>query len=1092
MRKMPFRLLVALSIVFLVTSYKMQILAFNSSYDPSRSQYKVLYHKAGAGLMPQAFGANNYQRSELIRKLRIANGYQFAQALVYFSNSWPETVVDGFWNLDSQRDALISTSFDFDPFNDNQVHLFAQTATGILTHTQRVQTGSIPMAIVRGDFNHDGQDDAAVVNQNSDSIGVFLQNGGGTLSPMVAYPTGVSPDGVVAGDFNGDLLDDLAVSHAVTQQIYVYYQQPDGTMSAPVQFGISSGGYNELETGDINGDGYDDLVMLRGAGHTTAHVAIFYQQNRTFAAPVFRTAEDGGFLAHGLAVGDVTSDGRDDIVVTAGGNVPHAYINVFPQQSDGSLATSPIIYPAFHLPEAVEIGDVNHDGRNDVVLVHAAWLSLSLYLQNNSGTLNPYEQYLLPYTDYYRPDGLALGDVSNDGGLDVLIANHSDIEAENGLVVLTNTGTAPTSTITIPNPGLFISNTTSLQITGQAGSNATTVQVSTNGGRTWATATGTTTWSYNWNIPAGDGSYIILSRAIDGAGRVQSPPARSRVIADRTVPTGSLLINNGASLTNNPVVTLTLNVSDFNIIKTMRFENESGGFGSWVTYTPTYTWTLSGGDGTKTVSAQVRDIAGNVSTAFSDTIILDTTAPTGGCVVVDDNGYVNTVNVVLSLNSSDTNGVTAMQVRNSGDAWGSWIPYGTSLPWTLTSGDGSKTIECRFQDTLGNVSVTYDSSIILDTTPPSCNVSINNGAPYTTDRLVTLGLNSTDSNGVSSMRFSNDGTNWIPWEPYNTSRSWTLSSGDGTKTVWTQFRDVADNVSQCTDTITLDTQAPQGTIVLANGAAYTGVITITVTLNASDSGSGVDEMCLAASGISCTNWQPYATAATWVLDLVEGTPQEVCVEYKDNAGNVSTPACDSIILDISAPTGSVLINNDATYTSQTAITLTLTANDTLSGVDAMRFSLDGASWTGWQTFATTANYALGTTNGTQTVYVQFRDLVGNLSTSFTDTIIFDDVSPSGSVVINNGAAQTNNRDVVLTLTANDNTSGVCEMQVRNQGDNWGTWQPFISTLPWTLGSGSGVLTVEIRYRDCAGNDSSVFSDSIQYVGGVYLPLIISN
>lgn len=60
------------------------------------------------------------------------------------------------------------------------------------------------------------------------------------------------------------------------------------------------------------------------------------------------------------------------------------------------------------------------------------------------------------------------GDVSNDGGLDVLLASHSDIAAENGLVVLTNTGTAPTSTITTPSTSIFITNTNTLLFGGTA------------------------------------------------------------------------------------------------------------------------------------------------------------------------------------------------------------------------------------------------------------------------------------------------------------------------------------------------------------------------------------------------------------------------------------------------------------------------------------------------------------------------------------------------------------------------------------------------------------------------------------------------
>ncbi|HEV2742329.1 MAG TPA: hypothetical protein VGV91_04170 [Rubrobacter sp.] len=50
--------------------------------------------------------------------------------------------------------------------------------------------------------------------------------------------------------------------------------------------------------------------------------------------------------------------------------------------------------------------------------------------------------------------------------------------------------------------------------------------------------------------------------------------------------------------------------------------------------------------------------------------------------------------------------------------------------------------------------------------------------------------------GVASVRLKNEGSAvWSAWQPYATSRSWTLSRGAGTKTVSAQFKDGAGNVS---------------------------------------------------------------------------------------------------------------------------------------------------------------------------------------------------------------------------------------------------------------------------------------------------------
>lgn len=86
-------------------------------------------------------------------------------------------------------------------------------------------------------------------------------------------------------------------------------------------------------------------------------------------------------------------------------------------------------------------------------------------------------------------------------------------------------------------------------------------------------------------------------------------------------------------------------------------------------------------------------------------------------------------------------------------------------------------------------------------------VSINQGSPRTSSRDVTLRMSA--ASGTDIMRVSNDpGMADAQWEPYQSSRSWTLEAGDGEKTVYVKFRDAADNESAIvSDSIELDTRA---------------------------------------------------------------------------------------------------------------------------------------------------------------------------------------------------------------------------------------------------------------------------------------------
>ena len=101
-----------------------------------------------------------------------------------------------------------------------------------------------------------------------------------------------------------------------------------------------------------------------------------------------------------------------------------------------------------------------------------------------------------------------------------------------------------------------------------------------------------------------------------------------------------------------------------------------------------------------------------------------------------------------------------------------------------------------------------------DLIPPTGTVVMNGNAAYTNGLTVTLTLSATDNSGtVAKMKFSPDGITFSSPEPYAISKGWTLSSGEGTKTVYVKFADAAGNWSQpASDAILLDTIPPVVTI----------------------------------------------------------------------------------------------------------------------------------------------------------------------------------------------------------------------------------------------------------------------------------------
>jgi parallel beta-helix repeat protein len=121
-----------------------------------------------------------------------------------------------------------------------------------------------------------------------------------------------------------------------------------------------------------------------------------------------------------------------------------------------------------------------------------------------------------------------------------------------------------------------------------------------------------------------EGERRIEGRAEDRAGNVRTTSITVRL--DKTPPTGSLTINDGADSTTSTTVTLRITANDpLSGVAEMRFSNDGRTWSDWEGFQSTRSWDLtrfggSSSSGLKTVYAQVRDRAGNVSQTFSATI----------------------------------------------------------------------------------------------------------------------------------------------------------------------------------------------------------------------------------------------------------------------------------------------------------------------------------------------------------------------------------------------------------------------------------------------------------------------------------------
>ena len=165
----------------------------------------------------------------------------------------------------------------------------------------------------------------------------------------------------------------------------------------------------------------------------------------------------------------------------------------------------------------------------------------------------------------------------------------------------------------------------------------------------------------------------------------------------------------------------------------------------------------------------------------------------------------------------------------------------------------------------------------------------------------------------------------------------------------------------------------------------------------------------------------------------------------------------SIQLDTTPPVGTIIINNSNPYTNSSAVTLALSATDTESGMGTgsqMQFSDDGISWSTPESYAPTKAWTLASGEGQMTAYVKYKDVAGNWSGAFSNSIILDSTPP---VILLNPIPSPTNQDVTLNYTVTDNFSPSNEITLT--GNN----SPYTSEV---------THNVTLTAQDKAGNSAS--------------------
>jgi len=329
-----------------------------------------------------------------------------------------------------------------------------------ITPPGHIANGLSDLAV--GDFNHDGNLDIAIDSFGS-RVDILLGTGTGAFVPApiptyltTANQTGFGGGMIEAADLRGSGNIDLVMSTGYAATGVIMYGNGDGTFETPVIYPLPEYDDAVVAVADFNRDGKPDIVFGSEGGSSSQDpnfITVMLNKQGGFDPPpsqfVVTSPADQAQAENpiGIALGDLSGDGKLDLVVTLWGgnfgpiidgkipNPPHVNPNTQQVTTQGSIAVllgngdgsfaEPHYYLVGTRPLAAKIVDLTGDGKKDIAVANVITNTISLLKGNGDGTF----QTAIDLPSGKGPNTLAIADVNGDGKPDLISTNNGDSTA---------------------------------------------------------------------------------------------------------------------------------------------------------------------------------------------------------------------------------------------------------------------------------------------------------------------------------------------------------------------------------------------------------------------------------------------------------------------------------------------------------------------------------------------------------------------------------------------------------------------------------------------------------------------------------------
>jgi hypothetical protein len=736
------------------------------------------------------------------------------------------------------------------------------------------QITGVVNALGFGDFNRDGNLDVMMSRDLNAGLALYLGDGGNSWTPCnitASSPTANWADLVVGRFYRYSIALGVMAASGSGGGIQ-YYQQssPDCSYWFPGTI-TSTGSYRGLSVGDIDRDGYDDVVaapsdLLNAGLRLWSGNANGWTRfpNPTSTGEYFDTA-----------LGDFNNDGFLDIAAASDVNGIRV---IKSNASIRSWTTFTVTTSGAY--QAIAVGDLNNDGKLDVVAGANGSTNTGVDVWLGDGAFG--------FTAATSPDttgqyfDLSLADVNHDGWLDILAGGENI-----GPQVWLNNGA-----------GGWTLSTTALPTTG-------------------------TYFRSQFGQIDHDGNVDILATTPGGGLQMWTAAEAAPPTINNFQPSGWISTTQSPTISADAIDTGSgLNVTSGEY----RYSTDGGG--SWSALAPASIGGSSGTTSTQSISAanvpfnqdsgtqnkiefRAADMVGNLGMAQA-TIKIDVTPPTTPTVLSSSSHSVAvwsndpTIDVSWSGATDATSGVNGYSVSFDQNPTGlpdttvdTFITSFTSV--ALTDGNNWYA-HVRVRDLAGNWSLTARNlgPFYIDLTPPSNPSSVSSSSHslgvWSNDPSITMNWSgaSDAGSGVSGYSFVFDtSSSTLPDTAVDTfglsTTSASLPTGSN-KYFHIRTRDAAGNWSTTAvdrGAYWIDVTAPTSSVYSPSSSSSTS---FTVFWAGSDSHSGISSYDVQyrdkTTGSAWTTWKSFTTQTSSTFFGTGGHIYEFRSRARDNVGNL--------------------------------------------------------------------------------------------------------------------------------------------------------------------------------------------------------------